>query len=176
MNIKDNPFFLLGASPIDTKEVLHNKTEEKTRDLPEDVCRNAESILLNPQKRLQAEISWFPGVSPAQSHEMTVKIVNDAENLNYDQSFYNQFAGVSKANALALFLSNLPEISSTGLEIIQIIVCDFCEATARIDLEKTRYLINEDRITSGFPEIAVPEGIQQCLDEQQIFYRKIPDF
>ena len=74
MTIKDNPFYILNASPRDSKQILHEKAEDKAFELPEEVCRNAERILLNPKKRLEAEVSWFPGVSPKRSEKFFLKL------------------------------------------------------------------------------------------------------
>lgn len=172
MNIKDNPFYILGASPRDSKQVLHEKAEDKAFELPEDVCRNAERILLNPKKRLEAEVSWFPGLSPKKTSELIVQILDDSKNLNYDSEYVNQLDGLIGSNALALYLSNIPEISSSDLEVINIIVCDFCKASSIIDLEKTYDLINADRVASGFPEISDIDDIQHSLDELQKLYKK----
>ena len=79
MNFKDNPFWILDASPRDSKRVLHNKAENKSFELPEDICRNAENILLTPKKRLEAELSWFPGLSPKKTKELLEQVESDAK-------------------------------------------------------------------------------------------------
>lgn len=49
MNFRENPFWLLETSPRDSKRVLHDKAEDKSFELPEEVCRNAENILITPK-------------------------------------------------------------------------------------------------------------------------------
>lgn len=172
MTIKDNPFYILNASPRDSKQILHEKSEDKAFELPEEICRNAERILLNPKKRIEAEISWFPGVAPKKVIEITSQIVDDSKNLFYDSNLFKQLDGLSQANALAFYLSNIQEIGSSGLEVTNIIVRDFCNASSKINTKTTQILINDDRVSSGFPEIDDVADVQQKIDDQQFLYKK----
>lgn len=173
MLITDNPFYMLDASPRDSKQVIHDKAETKSFELPEEVCSSAERILLNPKRRLEAEVSWLPGFAPKRVKTIIVHVLDDSNNLNYDSEFFNQLDGISLANALALYLSNIPDIHSSDLDVLKIIICDFCRASSSINLEQTLQLINDDRVSSGFPEIDDIDEIQQIFDEQQVLYKRV---
>ena len=172
MNVTDNPFFLLDASPRDSKRIIHEKAENKSFELPDETCQTAERILLNPRKRLDAEISWFPGISPKKVQTILDQIVEDAQNHNYDGDFFSQFEALPRANGFAYFLANISGAGDWSLEDIEGIVQDFCQTTSEIDADSTLYSINEDRVASGFPEISREDGIQAELDRQQLYYKK----
>jgi len=173
MNVADNPFFLLDASPRDSKRIIHEKAENKSFDLPDETCKNAERILLNPRKRLGAEISWFPGVSPKKVKEVLKKIIEDASNHNYDPDFFRQFDNLPRANAFAFFLSNVSDPGYWSQDDIENIVGSFCEFASKIDADPTLSSINDDRVASGFPEISSAYDVKQALEEQQHYYKKI---
>lgn len=62
MTVFDNPFHTLGASLQDDRRRLVALAEERSLLLDADTVAQARNILTNPQKRLAAEIRWFPGL------------------------------------------------------------------------------------------------------------------
>lgn len=167
MKFEDNPFFLLGASPRDSKRAIHEKAEDKSFELEEERCGNAERILLNPKKRLEAELSWFPGMSPNKTKEILNRIAEDAKNSAYDSDFFLQLEGLSRANAIAFFLESIPTEGTWPREEIESVVRDFCEAASEADAGRIIDLINEDRLASGFPMASSEEEIMSGLEERR---------
>ena len=172
MNFADNPFFLLDASPRDSKSALHEKSENKSFDLDEETCRNAERILLNPKKRLEAEISWFPGISPRKTKELFAQIKVAAQDGNYNSSFFLDLDNLVRANALALFISDV-SVKSLNKEYIKRIVEDFCIATSDFDKEEILSSINEDRTAAGFSKIIDDDTLEQELKNTYHLYKQI---
>jgi hypothetical protein len=171
MNFKDNPFWILGASPRDSKRVLHDKAENKSFEMPEDVCRNAENVLITPKKRLEAEVSWFPGLSPKKINELLAQVEEDAQNGNYDSVFFWDFENLVHANALALLISNI-SVADLTKECIKEIIEDFCIATSDLDEEEILVAINEDRVASGFAEVSY-DALEQELQNIHHLYKQI---
>ena len=60
MNIFENPFYVLGASTIDNRRRISELAEEKSFLSEPDVIDEARNALIIPQKRLEAELRWFP--------------------------------------------------------------------------------------------------------------------
>ncbi|MGI5905984.1 MAG: hypothetical protein ACOX85_06935 [Candidatus Pararuminococcus gallinarum] len=56
-----NPFYILDVAPTDKRSIIISKAEEKSFFGDSDVCNEAQASLLNPAKRLSAEIDWFCG-------------------------------------------------------------------------------------------------------------------
>ena len=92
MNLKDNPFYILEIRPQSTKREIMQAAEEKMLfDDPEKI-ENAKNILLDSRKRLEAELSWFPGAT----NDIVDIIVQNIEKIpknseiepNYQQYWY----------------------------------------------------------------------------------------
>ena len=64
MDFLQNPFYILNASPRDKRGRIMELSEERSLLTDSDDCAQASSNLINPRKRLSAEIAWLPGVSP----------------------------------------------------------------------------------------------------------------
>src|SRR5690348_8713202 len=62
-----NPFYILGTSVRATAEEIAAALEAALVDgaWPEDIVRQAHQQVTTPQSRLEAELSWLPGMSPA---------------------------------------------------------------------------------------------------------------
>ena len=58
-NLNNNPFYLLEVSPRDKRAIIISKAEEKAFFLEDGSGEVAQSTLLNPSKRLLAELDWF---------------------------------------------------------------------------------------------------------------------
>ena len=61
MYLIDNPFYLLKASPKDNRKKLLELADDAAFDIDSIKANESRSILSNPRKRLEAEISFFPG-------------------------------------------------------------------------------------------------------------------
>ena len=59
--LKDNPFYILDVSMAAGRNEIVSKAEEQAFFADPEACNNAQAILLNPVKRLEAELDWFSG-------------------------------------------------------------------------------------------------------------------
>lgn len=59
--LEKNPFFVLEVAPTDKRSTIISKAEEKAFFLEGNLCDEAQAGLLNPAKRLSAEMDWFCG-------------------------------------------------------------------------------------------------------------------
>ena len=60
MDLRHNPFYILGASMTDNKRRIMELAEEKSLFGDEEAVEEAKTILLDPIRRIDAELSWFP--------------------------------------------------------------------------------------------------------------------
>ena len=67
--LTDNPFFILGVTVRDDKEVVAEALEERLADEEQEeaVLMHAQKNLLTSKARLDAEIEWFPDLAPKRS-------------------------------------------------------------------------------------------------------------
>ena len=70
--LTDNPFFILGVTPRDGKDVITEAFEERVADgdYEEAVLMQAQKSVLTSKARLDAEMGWFPDLAPKRSLEI----------------------------------------------------------------------------------------------------------
>ena len=148
MLIKENPFFILDVSLSANRRRIAEATEEMGFMLGQDKCSEAQSILTNPQKRLSAELDWFPGTSDEEIRKIRDFITN-GQLINADE-----LSGYSKLNALIYNFSLIKhsDINELGFDIVAI-----DEQYTGIDLQDIASAINRDRDKAGFPSASVDE-------------------
>ncbi len=59
-----NPFYILRVSSIDSRRSILMATEEMGFLSDPDTCLEAQNVLLNPSRRLGAELDWFVDIEP----------------------------------------------------------------------------------------------------------------
>ncbi len=58
--LKQNPFYILGVSCRDERKTIVTAAEEQGFFQDPQSCLEAQNVLLNPVKRISAELDWFP--------------------------------------------------------------------------------------------------------------------
>ena len=156
MNIFDNPFYTLGVSAKSNRQQISSKAEEKIF-LNENEAKSineARNILIIPDKRLAAEIRWFPGVSDRNIRE----IIDYFAKLKADQPPNKINVSVFKSAALLNFavyifpFHNFKNVSQITKSIVSI---DQCFKT--VSLGSLCAVINKDRLEAGFTMAKRPE-------------------
>ena len=163
MYLIDNPFYLLKASPKDNRKKLLELADDAAFDIDSIKANESRSILSNPRKRLEAEISFFPGNTNIENKKIFnfIKTKNDLDNL---QNIWG-LNTLSYANLIA----NLIDKNNSDFEniyLIRLLINTFNE----FDLSEIKFLINEDRSTSGFPEVENNKDIEDQINSRKSFY------
>lgn len=114
--LKDNPFYILEVSPTDKRASIINKAEEKAFFIDSNAAEEAQAKLLNPAKRLQAEIDWFLDATKGQ-----IQNINDSINKNKTIGS-DGLVGMSKLNAILynFVLSSYEDYYEMGYAILEI--------------------------------------------------------
>lgn len=146
MTIKENPFYVLGATPRDSRQKIQELVEEKELELDTSICSEAKMVLVNPRKRLSAEISWFPGVSIRQINTIVKSIEKDT----IDPENIGKLSSVAGFNAMLAYLLSGVKLTPKQLENA---IFDLAKDYDDIKSEQVMKIINEDRSISGFPEV-----------------------
>ena len=163
MYLIENPFYLLKASPKDNRKKLLELADAAAFDMDSIKANESRSILSNPRKRLEAEISFFPG-----NTGMGKKIFSSFRSKKYDlTNMKNEW----KLNSLsyANLIANLIDKNNSDFEniyLIRLLIKTFNE----FDLSEIKFLINEDRSTSGFPEVENNKDIEDQINSRKSFY------
>ncbi len=159
MKFLENPFYILGAGTKDNREELVRLAETKEGD--PGLYQDALAFLLDPEKRLAAEMSWFPGVSP----DKIAQIVAIAEGKNAGDVYHCFFNEIAKINYLLVILPQVAERVRTGAVLDELIVTieEIDEYYAALSGEHALKIINVDRESAGFSPVENDERIAAVL-------------
>ena len=111
MDLLQNPFYILSATPRDNIRKIEALAEEQSLLSDADACMNARSILTNPRKRISAEVAWLPGVAPERTDEMLMLLESSAGS----HRCRDKLTSIIPVNSLADALSRLPYTESSTL-------------------------------------------------------------
>lgn len=142
LDLRQSPFFILDVSPRDSRDRIVEAYETGVSDRPEDETNllRAQQLLMAPKSRLQAEISWLPGVAPNRARAL----VREAAKL--DEHGLADLPPLAAAN-LAAFRCSYPAPPTS--------ICEFIvTAQASLDVASVTTLLNAERRVSGFPEVS----------------------
>lgn len=166
MDLLLNPFYILNASPRDNRRRIMELSEEHSLLADSADCTQACSDLVNPRKRLSAEIAWLPGLGPKRSSEALSVLKNSVAGLlRMDKPM-----PIARANLLAAGLSRLP--ASTPDAVAEWILA-LARAFEEIEPQGLCAVINEDRIVSGFPQVTDLSMIEAEIQERRRYYRQV---
>ena len=163
MDLLQNPFHTLAASPRDDRRRITDLAEDRSLLLDPGECMDARSVLTSPRKRLSAEVAWLPGIGPKRAGELlSVLEASPADLLAVDD-----LSPIAKANMLAAGIVRLPDLNPDDIAgwILQI-----ARAFERVDPEGLRVIINEERRVSGFPEVTDLSALESEIEERRRYY------
>ena len=160
MRYEENPFDILHVSMRDSQEKILDKVEELSLTLDENLCSQASSILTNPTKRLEAEISWFPGYTPKKVRD-TIERAKEEPDEFIDELSEGElnYADVN-AEILALLNISYPKLFSTYLTKV---ACDL----ENIDVEALFDELNKERVAAKIPTIPDVDVLNKALKNRQ---------
>ena len=163
MDLFKNPFHILGATPRDNRHRIMEIAEEKSLLSDADECMEARSILINPRRRIAAEVAWLPGVDPTLSD----RVMGHLDSPNQNLLNITGLPHIARANLLVSGLSRLSNLLSS--DIVEWILA-IAQATETINSEMVCAILNEDRRASNFPEITDLSAIEDEIRKQRRHY------
>jgi len=155
--IFDNPFRVLGAVPEDDRRRLIELSDEASL-LGEDNAEDSLNQLLNSQRRLDAEISWFPGCTSDQT-EAILAYPDAKEPAPYPQ--LPEGSALAAFNAAHVLLETW-QVSDVGSAVA---LCkSLAGLDAKINTEALMEQINAGREKAGFQLITDVSDVRYRLD------------
>jgi len=165
MKLSDNPFFVLGASTRDNHSRILELAEEKSLTGDEQSIQSAVSTLLNPRKRLGAEIAWLPGLGPRRvAHALTL-LKDDPIALRSEQGL----PLLAKANLLADGLGRVIDELERD-EVVRWIL-ELASIFEQLDTASIEVMIDEERDIAEFPSVANVKQIEAELQSRRDSFR-----
>lgn len=165
MDLLQNPFYILKATSRDTKERIIELSDEQSLIIDSNISSQARSDLLNPKKRLAAEISWLPGISPNRIKAILTFVETSPKSL----IGLVDILPITRANLLA---AGILRVRKFYVEELIVWILDIAKTFEEICYETLRRNINADRVVSEFPEIKEIKSIVSEVEELRQFYKK----
>ena len=164
MDLLENPFHILAASPRDNRQRIMELADERSLLLDSNECMEARSNLTNPRKRLSAEVAWLPGIG----QKLAGKALSLLESSPRDLLAIDKVSSIARANLLVSALARLTEHSAD--EIAEWIL-EIARSFEDIDPEKLSVIINKERVVSSFPKVSDLSAVENEIRERRIHYR-----
>lgn len=164
MDIVDNPFHKLGATPRDSKGRLYELSEAMALKENADAIVAARNALLHPRKRLEAEVAWFPGMNPSSVYAILGQLYNMPNEV--------PLAGIPnlcKANFLSAGMAAATKLETKALKNI---IERLAWAVDCINVVDVMREVNEDRQLSGFPPVKDASVVEAELASRRRHYQR----
>ena len=162
-NLNNNPFYLLEVSPKDKRATIISKAEEKAFFLDDGTCDTAQTTLLNPSKRLLAELDWFLDVNKRASQKIRKCIAENKEISTEGLS------PISKINALLFNFSIMENIEAYDIGFMLI---DIDEQFSRVTIDDMLEIVNTCRKEAGM-KIVTEAEMDEAIDAKRDVIRQI---
>ena len=146
--LSNNPFYVLEVAPTDKRSVIISKAEEKALLLDGETCNETQASLLNPARRLSAEIDWFCGCD-IETISCIRANIDACTTITTDN-----LTGLARLNA-TLFnfaISNYDDYFELGYAVL-----DIDEQYSTIDVENLADTINDCHAKAGILQISKDE-------------------
>jgi len=166
MDLLQNPFHILNASPRDNRRRIMELADERSLLLDSSECMEARSELTNPRKRLSAEVAWLPGIGPKRVGE----VLSLLESSPADLLAVDNLSSIARANLLAAGLARLPDHNADDVAEW---ILEISWAFEDLDADELSVIINEERVVSGFPEVSDLSAVEAEIQERRRHYRQI---
>lgn len=147
MMLSENPFFILGVTPLDNRHRIFALAEEKALLLDSEKCSEARNTLTTPQRRLAAEMNWFLGCSSETVDEIINYISALQSGSQFEEINMCELSALAELNLKRYALSYLPlgDVFKYKYAILEI-----SRLFEAVDSEQIRLEVNESRSVSGF--------------------------
>ena len=149
--LEKNPFYILEVMPGDKRASIISKAEEKAFFADGNECEEAQARLLNPEKRLYAEIDWFFDLTIERTVDIHNCISEGAEIVS------DGLQGITRLNAV---LYNFSRMSYEDYFELGYAILELDELYSGIDKEELLYIINASRQKAGIRNASEDEFAQ----------------
>lgn len=166
MDLLQNPFHILTASPRDNRRRIMELADERSLLLDSSECMEARSDLTNPRKRLSAEVAWLPGIGPKRAGEVLSRLASSP----MDLLAVDKLSSIARANLLA---AGLARLSDHNADDVTKWILEISWAFEDIEPKELSVIVNEERVVSGFPEVSDLSAVEAEIQERRRHYRKV---
>ena len=164
MTIYKNPFYVIKASPKDTKAKLIELEEIYSLKNGIELSPQIRMNIMNSRKRLSSEIAWLPGVEKVLENKILEEYVKED---NVDSLIYKYDLNPICLSNLISSKINKEIILEEKISLIRLLI----NISSEINSSEVSKLINQDRKLSGFPIIENIKYIENEINERIYHYK-----
>ena len=163
MDLFENPFNILQVSNRDNKRTIIAKSNDILLSHDEKTCNQASADLINPAKRLRAEIAWLPGLSPNRAKDL-MSLLEESPIELFDNKNQKSIAWVN------LFGSALFRLNSYEKDVVTEMITILVNTFTHVAIDDVIDQINRDREVARFPEVTDKAIVENEINERRLFY------
>lgn len=168
--LASNPFFVLGVTPLDDRRRIIANAEERGLHGDQGLCQRARSDLTNPRTRLNAELSWFPGVEPVVVERLQAALQADPLKVMGAPAGLTPLA---RANLMCAGFEAIEPQNPADAAKLADFMREFGLVVERLDLAAIVTSVNDDRRISGFPEVQDLSAVDEVLSSMRKKYKDV---
>lgn len=161
-NLRESPFFVLGATFHDNRRRLLSLADDKMLELDEELCQKLRAELTNPRLRQKHEIAWLPKLDASRVRELIQKCEKEPMALF---SLSMSLPKLTQFNLVTFALRYL-DTQTSRKQIVEFIT-HIGFLTTRLFPGEIINILNEERTVSRFPIIESLEEIEAELEERR---------
>ena len=163
-SLEKNPFYLLQVSCFDDRRAIMDAADEMSFSLDQNVCIDAQNALLSLNRRLSAELEWFP-VADRQKCRKLAECIQNRRPLPSDWQ-----NALCQLNAEIYNYSLVPALETDPDEQIEKIEM-IAQLFALLDPVETAEMINQSRKAAKMGETD-PDQVAEGINELRTGIRK----
>lgn len=169
MLYEDNPFRVLGVTPLDSRREIVRRAEEKELFIDQQKCANARTILTNPQRRIAAEIHWFLECSDSEIEEIEDYISSRLEGKNSGDLLWEKYSDLTQLN---IHMACMEAQNFESIPAAKYYVLGISRLFESIDIDSILQIINDCRSKAGFPEIGNKQEVESAFSDMRTEIRQ----
>jgi hypothetical protein len=150
-----SPFWVLRASSRDGRQRIVQLADERSLERDAEECQKARGQLTNTRTRLAAEMSWLPGVSPRKAEQLVARVAETPGTVE---------PGIAPLARVNLLVAGFEAQGGRGAQReVSSAILQIASELDELVPSSIRRDVNEDRVASGFPQIASDDAIEAEL-------------
>lgn len=159
MRVEDHAFAVLGVDQRSNKQEILNRAGELAFESDPQRVADCRLKVSHPARRLDVEVSWFPGIEPPAIAQLRQAFAADGD-LGLFENQLARFSGLPRFNALAYWVGAHGTIAPQNWAAL---LPKLAESANAVNPASTFGALNSDRAAAGFPPLADPALVQEAI-------------
>ena len=158
----DNPFYVLDASITDNRRKIAALCEDKSLYIDSKICEDARAALITPQRRLNAEMHWFPDCDSSEISHLLAYVKDTEKNTDAESEIISNLCSLSQLNA---YVGSFAEKTASTYQELKRDILRISRLFEDLNPERIRTMLNEKRLIAGFPTIETTNDIISTISQ-----------